>query len=290
MIVWNHQHWAQDQALWKGKLTKPIVKQYKVSFCTTCMDRLEDLSKTLPFNLKRETYPNIEFILLDYGSRVERIGKWVRRHLRSYLESGRLTFYRTNEPKYYSMSHSRNVAFTLATGDIVVNIDADNYILQLGATPPVSFATRLNELANQAEGVKAVFAKGKQLLHGRLGFFRKEFIEELGGYDEEIQNYGYEDVDLLRRAWAIGYTLYPFTGIYYGRISTPSELKGRYMPDPQWKKTEKENTRQSCAKLEAGLFKRNTNTVWAYANVTKNFSNEMITIGHKPQEEGIKLI
>ena len=41
-----------------------VKKHYRVSFCTTCMDRLSDLRLTLPKNIKYNLeYPNVEFVL-----------------------------------------------------------------------------------------------------------------------------------------------------------------------------------------------------------------------------------
>ena len=43
--------------LWDGKFVKEITKGYKISFCTTCMDRLYNLKETLPKNIEdNESY------------------------------------------------------------------------------------------------------------------------------------------------------------------------------------------------------------------------------------------
>jgi glycosyltransferase involved in cell wall biosynthesis len=174
------------------------------------------------------------------------------------------------------MSHSRNVAFSLATGDVVMNVDADNFIYPRNKTIEKSFCQYLNELANQAEGKKAIFAKGKRLLHGRLGFFRKEFID-LGGYDEEMSGYGYDDIDLIRRAWAVGCVLYWFGGIYLERFKTPNSMKGANMKNTNWRQTEKINKAIGYAKIEDGIFIANANITWGATHVTKNFKEEMYT-------------
>jgi glycosyltransferase involved in cell wall biosynthesis len=275
----DHRHYWNGQKIWDGKITKPVEKQYKISLCTTCMDRLSDLSQTMPFNLGFERYPNVEFVLLDYGSKKDDVSNWVRLNLGHYIERGRLNFYRTSEPAHYSMGISRNIAFKVATGDIVVNVDADNYTIWRDAPdkdrPAYTFCEYLNVLANQCNGEKGIFAKGKRLLRGRLGLFRKEFIEELGGYDEEMIGYGYDDIDLLRRGWALGYEMYWFGGVYIERIKTSSGQKGENMPIKNWKQTEKMNQELGYKKLEEGILKANEGKHWGKAHLLKNFKEEI---------------
>lgn len=273
-MVNQEKYWA-GQKIWDRKITKPVIKNYKISLCTTCMNRLNDLSITMPFNISHENYSNVEFLLLDYNSE-KPLDEWAK----PYVEKGLLTYYRTNEPKYYTMAHSRNVAFTLATGDIVINVDADNFI-QPRDKPIISptFCEYLNILANEAEGVKAAFAKGKRLLHGRLGCFRKEFIE-LGGYDEEMIGYGYDDIDLLRRMWALGCTLYWFGGIFLDRIPTSRSMKGQNMVNKNWRETERYNKELGWKKFEAGNFIRNVDKIWGSCRVIKNFKEE-IQVGNE---------
>ena len=266
------QYWA-GQKMWDGKITKPIKRNYKISICTTCMDRLNDLRLTLPFNIDHEPYPSVEFVVLDYNSRRDDIGKWIKENMMSCLETGKLVYCHTTEPEHYSMTHSRNVAFSIATGDIVLNVDADNFIQPRDKVISQSFCEHVNILANQGEE-KIIFAKGKRLLHGRLGFFKKEFIE-LGGYDEEMQGYGYDDIDLMRRAWALGFTLYWFGGQFVDRIKTSNVMKNENMKIKNWKITERQNQELGFANLAAGKFVANQGKNWAECRIVKNFQEEM---------------
>jgi glycosyltransferase involved in cell wall biosynthesis len=270
----NHDKYWNGQKIWDGVIRKPVVKNYKISLCTTCMNRLEDLNQTMPFNIAHEIYPDVEFLLLDYNSK-NALDEWAK----PYVEKGVLTYYRTEDPQYYSMAHSRNVAFTLATGDVVVNVDADNFIQPRDKeTMSPTFCEILNIFANDCEGVKGVFAKGKRLLHGRLGCFRKEFIE-MGGYDEEMLGYGYDDIDLLRRLWALGCNLYWFGGIYLDRIKTARSMKGANMQNKNWRETERINKALGWKKFEEGDFIRNRSGGWAKCRVVKNFKEE-ISVGN----------
>lgn len=243
----------------------------KISICTTCMNRVEDLKKTLVDNIvDNEHYPNIEFVLINYNSKDD-LDTYIstQPYLRKMMEAGKFVYAKTTEPKFYSMSHSRNVAYKVASGDIVTNVDADNWAFGKAH----HFACRLNHLANQRPS-KAVFAKGKRMMHGRIGFYRKEFIE-LGGYDESMIGYGYDDHDLVCRAMLQGFKLMWFGGHYINRIITSSEDKGKYMEDKNWRKTEKLNRKISEANIAAGKLTANGDRHWGKAHLLVNFEKEL---------------
>ena len=92
------------------------------------MNRLSHLKKTLEKNIcDNLVYENLEFILLDYNS-TDGLENWAKNDLKNYIEKGILKYYRTSEPNSFHRSHSRNVAMKLASGDIVCNLDADNFL------------------------------------------------------------------------------------------------------------------------------------------------------------------
>jgi len=256
---------------WNSATPLPAECRYRVSLCTTCMGRRSDLERTLPVNLKLNAGYPVEFVILDYNSS-DGLEDWMRRHMRAEIESGLVAYYRTTEPRFYSMTHSRNVAFKLASGDIVCNVDADNLTLDpaLAEPPAMCFAERLNLLANQI-GRRVFFAKSRQLLRGRLGFFRDEFIHELGGYDEELTGYGRDDHDLRDRAWRLGYTHMRFDGAYIFRYKTPRGDKGTNMENKKWRETERANAARSAANVAAGRLRANEGREWGRAKVRKNF-------------------
>jgi len=261
--IWRNVKWPLFEQF-DGNFTKPVTKNYKVSICTTCQDRLSDLKQTLPKNIQDNLdYPNVEFVLLDYNSTKDDIEKWVKDEMMGWIEMGVLNFYRTDEPKYYDMSHSRNIAFLAASGEIVNNVDADAYTNK-------GFATFLNRLANE-QPKKAMFAKSKQLLRGRLGFYKKEFIEILGGYDEiNCHGYGHDDQDLMNRAFEIGMKMMafraPFVGIVDGHVK---KQPGRYREGMAV--TEARNRFISYVNLILGKYKANQGFTWGQAKLVKNF-------------------
>jgi len=250
---------------WNGKKDIPVTKNHKISICTTCMNRLDDLKITLPKNIEDNSdYPEVEFVVLDYNSS-DGLADWIKSDMQSYIDKGILNFYRTEEPKTYSMAHSRNVAFKLAQGHIVNNVDADNFTNK-------GFANYLNLLAHQVPE-KAVFAKGKRMLRGRLGFYKNEFIDLLGGYSEMelLSAYGHDDHDLLHRAFGLKFQMVWWSGQYYN--ATPNHQKHQMdnFQNKDWKFTEKCNKLLSFFSLFYGLYKANRGGQWGKATVVRNF-------------------
>jgi hypothetical protein len=100
----------------------------EISFCTTCMGRLEFLKKTLRYNLNIiSQHNNCELVLLDYNSN-DGLGDWVRDNFKNELANSLLVYYRTSEPRYFHMSHAKNLSHRLGEGKILCNLDADNYL------------------------------------------------------------------------------------------------------------------------------------------------------------------
>lgn len=262
-----------SKAIWDGKITKPVEKQYKISLCTTCMGRAKDLVTTLPVNIElNKSYKNLEFLILDYNSQ-DGLGDWVKENMMEHIESGLVSYYRTEEPDHYSMTKSRNLAFKLANGDIVNNVDADNFLLKnREISKEICFAEMLNTLANQ-QPKKAIFAKGKRMLRGRLGFWKKEFTQILKGYNENINDYGHDDHDLMNRAWLAGFKLMWFGGNYY-ESNGSKKHQTENMKQPNWKFTEARNKVISLENLLKEKVSGNDGP-WGKGILIKNFKEEI---------------
>jgi len=257
MKVWDEFKWE----FWDPKKNPlpEIPKKYrKISICTTCMGRTHDLKKTFIKNLcDNQDYPNVEFVLLNYNSRDD-MDEWVHKYLSGWMQDGIVKYVKTDKPQYYSMGKSRNIAFKQATGDIVTNVDADNFTGE-------GFAGFLNLLA-EVQPEKALFAKGKRGMHGRIGMYKNEFIE-IGGYDEDLQGYGYDDHSVVLRAmshfnakfmWWAGVSKIDFTK----RIKTPRGVVGKNMENQNWRHTEKANKEITLKKMRSGEFIVNQGREW----------------------------
>jgi hypothetical protein len=160
------------------------------------MNRLHHLQQTLPVNIaENSAHPNLEFVVLNYNSK-DGMDDWIKTHMSHYIESGLVKYYKTEEPEYFSLAHSKNMVTKLATGDIICNVDADNYagldyVLWVeecfAATGPNTIITtiRKDSIPYRDQG-------------GKLCFSRDLFLA-VNGYDESLIGYGMDDVDLSNR-------------------------------------------------------------------------------------------
>ncbi|KAF2329079.1 glycosyltransferase family 2 protein [Flavobacterium daemonense] len=172
------------------------IKQ-KISFCTVCMNRLSFLKETLPKNIEDNLdYGNLEFIVLNYNS-ADEIDEWINTEMSQYIELGVLKYIKTTEPKYFLRSHSKNVVSKQASGNIICNVDADNFIGK-------GFAEFINEsFCKDQNSYLFVDKNTEKDCCGRICLTKEDFIT-LRGYDEEMKGYGFEDFDLRNRLELLG--------------------------------------------------------------------------------------
>ena len=248
--IWNPQ---------KNALVSDCDTKSKISICTTCMGRTNDLRQTLLQNINDNiSYGNVEFVVLNYGSKDDMHDYMMSNEIRKFIKSGIIRYLRTKSPNFFSMSHSRNIAFLNSTGDIVTNVDADNYT-------GFGFAEFINRLNESCIDKKPFFSKGKRGLHGRIGVRKSDFIS-LGGYDEDLSGYGWDDHSLLLRAMMSDYRLMWWHGNssidFTKRIKTPRNLVGQSMLNKNWKETEKKNQEITLQKINSGNLVVNRNKLW----------------------------
>jgi len=251
-------------------LKVPVKKYVPISICTNCMGRAEDIKQTYVENIENNLdYPAIEFVLLNYGSKDD-LDIWVFKNLMEYIKRGILSYYSfkyPDGPKSYSMTHSRNVSFKVAKGKIVTNVDADHYTNK-------GFAVRLNELAHQVKGTEVVFVKSKQKNRGRIALYKKEF-ERLGGYNEDIREYGYDDHDLLMRAYLSGFRVLTFGGGFMRITEDHRRHPTDNYVDKDWRYTQARNALISLVGIAAGRLEANPGIQWGKAHLVRNFSMEI---------------
>ncbi len=186
--------------LWKRPLNL-FKKKPTVSFCITCRNRLWQLKETLPKNLKDNIgqKDRVEFVLVDFAS-TDGLQEWIRDNFVEELKSGYLKYYYSDEMPQWHMSVAKNTAHKFAGGEIVVNLDADNF------TGP--------EGGDYVSRKMRIYGPDKVILHmwtgiyldgtfGRLVLSKKNFMK-FGGYDEKFEVSSYQDTDLRNRVRAGG--------------------------------------------------------------------------------------
>jgi len=189
----------------------------KISVCTVCMNRLYHLSKTLPVNIaENQGYPNLEFVILNYNSR-DGMDDWMRSHMDQHIASGLVKYYRTDEPEYFDMAHSKNMVSRLATGEIICNIDADIF-----AGP--GYVTWVQEcFAALGPDIVITTLRKDAIPYRDTGgkiCFTREIFTKVNGYDESLIGYGMDDVDLCNRIEKAG----------VNRVFIEEEKYLRYIP------------------------------------------------------------
>lgn len=162
-------------------------------FFTVAMNRLHHLEQTLPQNLADNNLATTRFLVLDYNS-TDGLHKYILTHFVDELKSGKLEYHRYAHAKYFSHSHSRNLAVNLTDTSYVCNIDADNFTGK-------NFDEFLQRKFSQhPKAVISGLSNPQQIYgaFGRMATRRADFID-VGGYDEDFLGYGFEDYDLVSR-------------------------------------------------------------------------------------------
>src|SRR5580698_3074796 len=172
----------------------------KIVFATTNKNRSFHLAQTLPKNLASN--PRSKFVVLDYGSDdPDDVAA-----LSMYAKMDRVSVYRFESCGPFRMAHAKNMAHRLGIlegGDVLVNVDADNY-LHDGYEDFVESAMHGREFLWSGH----VRGKGKKLrgVSGRIAVTAEAFIKA-GGYDEEkFKAWGHDDTDFNARLCFLGYS------------------------------------------------------------------------------------
>lgn len=161
----------------------------------TCKNRFYQIRKTLPKNLK-DNYRHksiIEFVLVDFDSS-DGLRTWILTNFKKELNQNYLKFFHTKELAHWHMSIAKNTAHLYASGEILVNLDCDNYT---GRNGGYFLLNCFNKYA-----YPIVIHQFSGQLHdgsfGRISARRGDF-HKIGGYDESFGPMAYQDIDLLHR-------------------------------------------------------------------------------------------
>jgi hypothetical protein len=163
------------------------------------------------------------------------------------------------------MAHAKNLAHRLALGEIVCNLDADNY-----ATP--EFTDQLRRLFAAGDR-QIVRGEGLAGYWGRIALTRRWF-EELGGYDEEFEGWGYEDTDLIMRGERLGMLVRSVPASFGKVVAHRDEERFAHMR-PESANCHAHNAGRSHANLEAGRLRANAGRTWGQGKVLRNFAGEL---------------
>jgi predicted glycosyltransferase involved in capsule biosynthesis len=246
--------------------------KYSISFCTTCMNRFFHLKRTFLKNVEsNRNYPNVEFVLVNYNSQ-DKLHQWAKKNLPSYIERGLVNYYHTTEPRYFHASKAKNLAHKVSNGEIVCNLDGDNFTGN-------DFAYYIN-YKMQTGGIDSLLQFKKAPYWGTEGriVLAKKYFLELGGYDENLGPTGHQDHDLMDRG--------KIFGLKYENIQIENFL--HYLSNTTFEKSvnvsedlinfydfESKNRKQSTENIKMNLLRANSDG-WGNIPLYKNFGEEAI--------------
>lgn len=156
------------------------------------MGRVHHLMRTLPINIYNA--PGCEFVVVNYNSK-DGTHEWMRDNMRPWIDRGIVKYYRTQIPEKYISSHAKNIAHRQATGDILCNLDADNFVVD-------GFVDLIRSvMKNKKHIMTGPIYDMFDLLgsRGKVSVLREHYYS-VNGYDEEIcSGWGYDDTDFQYR-------------------------------------------------------------------------------------------
>ncbi len=199
----------------------------KISFYTTCMDRLFHLKETLPRNLAVIGDYDVEFVVLNYNSKDE-LNDWMLETYKTEITNELIKLFHTKEPKYFNMSHAKNSTAKLCSGEILVCLDADNVILD-------NFVGWILENFTEPDRVVAQSDPQYVGMSGRIVISKKNFMK-LKGYDENFKIWGYEDMDFIERALNLGLDYKLIDKKYSSIIDHDNKLRFENYPSSLYEK------------------------------------------------------
>lgn len=242
------------------------------------MNRLSFLQQTLPKNIiDNNDYDNLEFVILNYNSKDD-IDTWIQDNYSDLIKIGRLIYVKEFTATHFYPSHSRNVCARMTSGDIICNVDADNFTGE-------GFAAFLNKAFKHTSIAigSDTHTKNHPSTFGRIAIERREFVR-LGGYDESFVGWGSEDGDLIRRCIKLNFNQIVIPSQYLNYIEHNNHLRienidfslFQGLSDVEKKEASHlVNYEKSIMKSNKGLFVANLNQFWGKAKVLKNFSDEI---------------
>ena len=196
-----------------------------IVFCITCKNRTAHLRLTLPQNLKDN--PASKFVVLNYNSQDDLLDYLFSEHA-AEIESGRLAVYSYVGAPVFRMAHAKNMAHRLGIlegGDVLVNLDADNFTGH-------GFETFIEQNAGPRRFFWARMIKGEMPrgISGRIAVTKQAFLRS-GGYDEaKFNEWGSDDKDLNIRLRDLDYHAVEIPPFYLRGVPHNDKIRFKEYP------------------------------------------------------------
>lgn len=148
----------------------------KISYCTTCYKRLWQLKQTIEHNLAFTKVDEVELCVLAYND--DAVEPYLNKHYGEYIANGCLKVkthhdnYKALDGSAFSCGYVKNLSHQMATGEVLFNLDADNFI-----------ANAHNYLVNLKENEVLKNIALPDGRSGRIGV-HKSLFKKVGGYKD----------------------------------------------------------------------------------------------------------
>lgn len=180
-----------------------------LSLCTVVSGRLWQLKKTLKVNVKQLIVDSVILEILAYND--DSVLPYIQEEYRENIENGTIIVHVVNDDykpidgSDFACGYTKHIIHTLAKGDFVFNLDADNFInkqtIKQLKDLKIGHFLFTNPWAKKVEGAQ-----------GRIGM-HKSLYEKIGGYRDKGRA---DDSDMLARLNRFG-----FSGVFEKSCRTP---------------------------------------------------------------------
>jgi hypothetical protein len=166
----------------------------RISLCTTCRNRVHQLKHVFDRNLSTVLADaDAEWVILNYNSSDD-LDSFVLSRLDD--SKGKILYVREKSAQSWHSSIAKNIAHRTASGEVLMNLDCDNYIGN-------ALKTIRNKLKGKIGGLHLWSGRNGDGTYGRI-VVRRQYFLAAGGYDESFYPMAHQDTDLLNRLNAMG--------------------------------------------------------------------------------------
>ncbi|WP_010177714.1 glycosyltransferase family A protein [Aquimarina agarilytica] len=180
----------------KSEEKKPL----KISLCTVVKNRFDHVVITLKHNIgiAKKYAGQIDLNILDYNS-TDGLEAYLFEQpwFLEAIENNLLTYYKNYDAKYYHRTLPKNNIHFLAKGAYLINIDADNFIDENYLDYCLQMIENEHHFFLRPSHQNSAGAFGRIMIH------HKDF-KKIGGYNLNIENYGFEDSEITLRLKKLG--------------------------------------------------------------------------------------
>jgi hypothetical protein len=236
------------------------------------MNRTHHLKKTYLQNIQccvnTDAKCQLEFILLNFNSSDD-IDDYIKSNNDFNEYDINFRCIRNSSAKYFDMSRTKNILGKYATGDILCWIDADNFIYDNFVNFIHTSFSDNNEII-----MSVAYSQYTSGMCGRVVCTKSHF-QKIGGYDESMKGWGYEEIDFTTRSVKCGVSNINIPTKYMGKLNhTDDERLKNYEPLLKYKlpashshhqmkfKSNYENFRLSSSNIKKNILIANKDSNW----------------------------